>query len=185
MSIVDAKYAIWRTLHDAYKELNEQHPDKIDVKVTMAYPRTVEEIDKRAIITVARINAPEETRFVSDLLYEELQTNEMQNQRGTFQTDIFEVAIWTLDPQYRDDLYLLTRQLLFEKKKTELLEKFKFIKFYRIGGSDQELDVAKLPRTIYRAVLTYLTTTQLEYQTLYDLVEQITVSTLVVTGDIV
>ena len=182
MAIVDAKYAIWLLLRNEFNRLHTLYPEKIDVKVVTAYPRTVEEIDKKAIITISRVTAPEEMRFVTDLLIQEAQTQSMLNQRGNFQTDVFEIAIWTLDAQYRDDLYLLTRQILFEKKKTELLDKFQFIKFYRVGGSDQELDIAKLPRTIYRAVLTYLTQTQLAQSTTDELVEAITVSTIMTSG---
>ena len=185
MAICDPKYAIWLMLRNRYNELMEEYPDKIDVKVTTAYPRTVEEIDKKALITVSRVTAPEEMRFVSDLITRESETSVSigGNQSSTFgaiQTDIFEIAIWTLDAQYRDDLYLLARQLLFENKKTDLYKKFQFIKFYRIGGGDQELDVAKLPRTLYRAVLTYLVSTKMEYGSTDDLVQDMTITTTII-----
>jgi len=184
MAIIDPKYGLWLMLRNRYNELMQQYPDKIDVKVVTAYPRTVEEIDKKALITISRITAPEEMRFVTDLYQQENQANQLGSSKySSLQTDIFEIAIWTLDPQYRDDLYLLTRQILFEHKKEDLFEKFQFIKFYRIGGGDQELDVAKLPRTIYRGVLTYLVTTRLEYGSTDELVEGITVNTIIATGD--
>jgi hypothetical protein len=172
-------------LRNEYDRLNKLYPDRMDVKVTTAYPRTVEQLDTKALITISRVNAPEETRFVSDLIIQSLQTNDMLNQKGNLQTDIFEIAIWTLDAQYRDDLYLLTRQILFEKKKSEFFDKYHFIKFYRIGGSDQELDVAKLPRTIYRAVSNYLVMSRLEQNTVDKLVEGVTVTTIITSGDIV
>jgi hypothetical protein len=184
-SVVDAKTAIWKVLRDEYNRLNTLYPDKINVKVTTAYPRTVEQLDTKALITISRINAPEETRFVSDLIYQSLQTQEMLNQKGNLQTDIFEIAIWTLDAQYRDDLYLLTRQILFEKKKDYFFDIYKFLKFYRIGGADQELDTGKLPRTIYRAVSNYLVTSRLNQKTTDKLVEGLTVTTIITSGDIV
>lgn len=186
MSIYDAKNSLYVVLRDAFKELQDANPDKIDVKVTTAYPRTVEQIDKKAIITISRVTNQEEYRFVTDNIYSQEITNNTSEKtsKGALQTDIFEIAIWTLDAQYRDDLYLLTRQLLFEKKNI-LYTDHQFIKFYRVGGSDQELDVAKLPRTVYRAVLNYLVMTRMTYSSLSDLVREINVSTLVVSGDLV
>lgn len=184
MAIYDAKDAIYHVLRDAYKDLHTLYPDKIDVKVVTAYPRTVNEIDTKALITISRITNQEEYRFVADAMFsDEITNNSASSQKGALQTDIFEIAIWTLDAQYRDDLYLLTRQILFEKKST-LYTTYQFIKFYRIGGSDQELDVAKLPRTVYRAVLNYLAMTRMTYSTITDLVSAIEVGTIIISGGI-
>ena len=185
ISVFDSKTAIYNVLRDNFKTLQEQYPDKIDVRVTTAYPRTVNEIDTKALVTVSRITNQEEYRFVTDaVLTTEVANNAQTSSKGALQTDIFEIAIWTLDAQYRDDLYLLTRQLLFEQKNT-LYTDYQFIKWYRVGGSDQEIDVAKLPRTIYRAVLSYLAMTRMSYASSVDIVADITVSTIVLSGDLI
>jgi hypothetical protein len=182
MPVYDSKNAIYTVLRDAYKDLQVQYPEKISVKVTTSYPRTVQEIDTKALVTISRITNQEEYRFITDQIFsDEIKNNEQVSQKGALQTDIFEIAIWTLDAQYRDDLYLLTRQILFEKKNI-LTTKYQFVKWYRVGGGDQELDVAKLPRTVYRAVLTYLAMTRMSYSSTDDLVSAITVSTIVVSG---
>lgn len=174
--IIDAKHAIYKLLKEQFDSLHSLYPDKIDVKVTTAYPRTVEQIDRKAIITISRVSNQEEYKFISDqVMTEEVRNNSYASNKGNLQTDIFEIAIWTLDAQYRDDLYLLTRQLLFENKHT-LYSDYGFIKWYRIGGSDQELDIAKLPRTVYRGVLNYLAMTRMTLTTLTDLVSSINVT---------
>ena len=182
MSIIDAKTAIYNLLRDRYKVLQEAYPEKINVGISTAYPRTVNEIDTKALITVSRVVNQEEYRFVTEyVLQAEIENNAQTTSKGAFQTDIFEIAIWTLDAQYRDDLYLLTRQLLFEYKNT-LLEDYQFIKWYRVGGSDQELDVSKLPRTVYRAVLSYLAMTRMNYSSVDEIIESITVTTTIITS---
>jgi len=173
MPVIDAKHAIYKVLKEAFDDLHKLYPDKIDVKVTTAYPRTVEQIDKKAIISISRLTNQEEYRFITDqVMTDQIQNNNYYSNKGNLQTDIFEIAIWTLDSQYRDDLYLLTRQILFENKNT-LYTDYQFIKWYRVGGGDQELDVAKLPRTVYRAVLSYLAMTRMTVSTLTDIVSAI------------
>lgn len=182
MALIDAKTAIYNLLRDQYALLEQQYPDKINVKVSTAYPRTVNEIDTKALITISRVVNQEEFKFISDdVLTAEIQNNQKTSSKGAFQTDIFEIAIWTLDAQYRDDLYLLTRQLLFEKKNT-LLEDYQFIKWYRVGGADQELDIAKLPRTVYRATLSYLAMTRMTYNRIEDVVAGIETTTTIITS---
>ena len=186
MAIYDAKNSLFVVLNEEFKKLHALYPTKIDVKVTTAYPRTVTEIDKKALITIARVTNQEETRFVTDLVQEEIIKNQSATTtKGAFQTDLFEIAIWTNDSQYRDDLYLLTRQMLFEQKSVLYSDPHNFIKFYRVGGADQELDVAKLPRTIYRAVLNYLVMTRMTSQTLDELVAGINVETISTSGSFI
>jgi hypothetical protein len=186
MTIYDAKNSLFLVLKNALDSLYILYPDKISVKVTTAYPRTVTEIDTKALVTIARVTNQEETKFVTDLVSEEITANENAKiTSGAFQTDLFEIAIWTLDAQYRDDLYLLIRQLLFENKRVLMSDPHNFIKFYRVGGADQEIDVAKLPRTIYRAVLNYLVMTKMIRQSTDDLVQGITVSTIISSGSLI
>ena len=174
-SLLDAKHIIWKKLYDEFARLQQLFPDKINVKVLKAYPKSFEDIDKYgAIITLARIAAPEEYRFVGDLQATELDTKTQQylKSKANLQTEHLEIAVWSKDSEYRDDIYVLVRQILFEMKDS-LLRNDGFIKFIRLSGADQEVDVVYLPRVIYRGVHVYLTTHMLAYQKSEDLVAAI------------
>lgn len=175
-TLTDAKHIVWQKLYDVFNDLTTQYPDKISVKVLKSYPKTVEDIDKYgAIITLARISAPEEYRFVGDLAAGtelDLRTQQALEQKGNLQTEHLEIAIWSKNSEYRDDMYILTRQILFEEK-LDLIRNYNFYKFIRISGADQEVDLVYLPRVVYRGIHVYQITHLLEQQTSEDLVQTI------------
>jgi hypothetical protein len=182
-TLLDSKHIIWNKLYEVYTRLNTQFPNKIDVKVIKSYPKTFEDIDKNsAVITVSRVAAPEEYRFVGDLTTTELDNNaqQMWKQKGNLQTEHLEIAIWSLNAEYRDDIYVLTRQILFEEKE-DFFRNYNFIKFIRLSGADQEIDVGQLPRVVYRGVHIYMATHLLQFQKAEDLVGAINCNIEVVT----
>lgn len=174
-TLLDSKHIIWQKLYDVYGALQASAPDKINVKVLKSYPKTYEDIDKYgAIITVSRIAAPEEFRFIGDLTTTELDTAAQQayRQKGNLQTEHLEIAIWSLNAEYRDDIYVLTRQILFEEKES-LMRSFAIVKFIRLSGADQEVDIGQLPRVVYRGLHIYQITHLLEFKKADDLVAAI------------
>lgn len=174
-TLIDSKHIIWQKLYDVYGQLQTAYPDRINIKVLKSYPKTYEDIDKYgAVITIARIAAPEEYRFVGDLQATELDNTAQQYLKGkaNLQTEHLEIAIWSKNSEYRDDIYVLTRQILFEEKE-DLLKNQGFIKFIRLSGADQEVDVAHLPRVMYRGIHVYLCTHMLQYEKVEDLVATI------------
>jgi hypothetical protein len=85
-----------------------------------------------------------------------------------------------LNAEYRDDIYVLTRQILFEEKE-DFFRNYNFIKFIRLSGADQEIDVGQLPRVVYRGVHIYMATHLLQFQKAEDLVGAINCNIEVVT----
>ena len=174
-TLLDSKHIIWQKLYETYNALQTSYPDKIDVKVVKSYPKTFEDIDKvGAVITIARIAAPEEYRFVGDLATTELDSNAQQSfkRMGNLQTEHLEIAVWSKNSEYRDDIFILTRQLLFEAK-DDLIRNYGFIKFIRLSGADQEVDIAQQPRIIYRGIHIYQITHLLSTLTADELVGSI------------
>lgn len=171
--ITDVKKAIWEVLHNEITRLSALYPDKVNAKVVTVYPKTVSEIDTKDIITIARVSSPQEDKFLGDIMNQQLNTatERIVSKFGALEQDHWEIAIWSLNPQRRDQLYLLVRQILFEKKHEELLGKYKLIRFFRISGSDSDIDVTKSGRTIYQARLGYVSQTQTTYGTTDELVE--------------
>jgi len=182
-TLLDAKHIIWQKLYKVYGDLQTLYPDKINIKVLKSYPKTFEDIDKvGAVITIARIAAPEEFRFVGDLATTELDTSAQQyyKKQGNLQTEHLEIAIWSKNSEYRDDIYILTRQLLFEEKE-DFFRNNGFIKFIRLSGADQEVDIAQQPRIVYRGIHIYQITHLLNYLKADELVQSINCNLEIVT----
>lgn len=172
----DSKHIIWDTLKTEIDSLKQTYPDKMSVIVLKQYPKTMEMLDKYSgVITVARITAPPETLFVGDNLNASLNTdNQWERNRGVLNTDYFEVGIWSLDPDYRDQLYYIVRQILLEKRRDLL--KLGFIKFTRTGGGDQEIDLVGQPRIIYRSIHNYLIQMQAMIESTESLVSELDIT---------
>lgn len=175
MAIKDIKRVLYDIIKTEMDRLHSLYPSKINTKVVTAYPRTATEIDEKAIITIARVSSPEETKFITDLFSGSGPSiGNFLEKKGNLQTDIIEFGIWTLDPQYRDDLNLLLRQILFEKKE-DILREGQLLKFQKVSGSDsQSIGGQDLPRTIYIATMNYLVMGTLNATTTDQLVSDIT-----------
>lgn len=183
-AILDPKQIVANVLSDSLKRIQQQYPNKFDFIVMTTYPKSVQQIDKdprninqmpRVVFTVTRVNMPETNRFVGNLLYSTYMSEDMNvsvTTRGNLQSDVIEIALWTLDPIIRDKMTVLLRQIMFEQQDV-LYSQWGFIKFIRTGGRDDEVDIGKLPRTIYRSVCTYLTTIKIEQIILDDLIQDI------------
>jgi hypothetical protein len=90
---------------------------------------------------------------------------------------VYEIAIWTTNSEYRDDLFMLTTQIMFEQRL--LLLSSGLQKLIKVGSNDEEIDVGQLPRIIYRGVLRYLTMSKVQVGTLDDLVQQISTGLII------
>jgi len=177
----DSKHILWDLLKTEFEALQVAFPTKVSVLVLKQYPKTMEQLDKySAVITVARITAPQEMLFVGDNLNAGINDDNFWSKtKGSFNTDYYEVSIWSFDPDYRDQMYYIIRQLLLEKRQS-LLEQG-FIKVIRTGGGDQEVDLVAQPRIIYRATQIYMTQSRMTQESIYDLVSEIDINQTVRT----
>lgn len=172
MALVDVKHILWSTIKDELASRN------IDVKVTREYPKTVHELDNKPMISIARVSGAEEIMMVSDLIGGAIvEDNSYLQSFGYLNQEIFEISIWATSSEIRDDLLILVRQLLFEKRL--YFASHGFQKMILVGATDEEVDLAKLPRVIYRGVLRYLIMSQVKKQTVDELVAQIVPSLLI------
>jgi len=112
---------------------------------------------------------------VGDNLNTALNTdNQWERSRGVLNTDYFEIGIWSLDPDFRDQMYYIVRQILLEKRKSLLQQGF--IKFTRTGGGDQEIDLVGQPRIIYRSTHNYLVQMQTTIESTESLVSELDIT---------
>lgn len=182
--ILDPKQIVANVLSDSLKRIQQQYPNKFDFLIMTTYPKSVQQIDKdprninqmpRVLFTVTRVSMPETHRFIGNLLASTYTADDMNmsvTTRGNLQSDVIEIALWTLDPIIRDKMTVLVRQILFEQQDV-LYSQWGFIKFIRTGGADDEVDVGKLPRTIYRSKATYLCTIKITQTILDDIIADI------------
>jgi len=173
----DSKHRIWKLLKDEFDALESLYPDKINIKVVKMYPKTVEELDKYlATVTVNRITAPQEMLFVGDSLTSGINssTDLWETTKGVLNTDYFEICVWSTDPDYRDQIYYVIRQILLEKRKDLLKEGY--TKFVRTGGGDQEVELVGIPRIVYRGIHIYMIQSTMTKDDIYGLVSQIEVT---------
>jgi len=173
----DSKHILWNMLKDEFASLQTVYPTKISVLVLKQYPKTVEQLDKySAVITVARISTPQEQLFLGDTFGSGLSTDELTwtRQKGAFNTDYYEIGIWSFDPDYRDQMYYIVRQLMFEKRQY-LLEQG-FVKVIRTGGGDQEVDLIAQPKIIYRATQVYMITAKTSIDSTADLISEMDIT---------
>jgi len=172
----DTKHVLWKLLKDQFQELEAAYPTKVNVKVTKSYPQLVEELDKYlALITVSRVSAPQETLFVGDAMTSGLNSDgKYAKKTGALNTDYYEIAIWSLDPDYRDQMYYIVRQIMLEQKL--YLAQQGFTKIIRTGGGDQEVDLVGIPRIIYRGIHMYMIQAQIAKEDLYDVASTIHVT---------
>ena len=177
--LIDAKHILWKTLSETYASLG------IDITVMTTYPRTIQQLDSKPVITISRASDVEDILLMNDLFTNgtgyDTENLKFLYDKGVIQTETFEVRLWANNADLRDDLHVLTKQILQEKK--QYMNMLGLIKFQKISGRDEELDLAKIPRTIYSSVLIYSTTCSLKYESLQDLVAEINVTTNVPPGD--
>jgi hypothetical protein len=176
-TITDPKTILWDTLRRRFDALKEAYPEKVNVFVSLAYPKTIQEIDPKedeiaakAVITVRRVRGFEDIRAVGDIASTSMNVSSSVYEEllGQLRTEHFEVSIWSLNSNYRDDIYLLTGLLLFDEKRE--LSRKGFIRFIFESGTDSEIQLEKLPRVVYRSSMTYLVTTKLQETKTEDLV---------------
>jgi hypothetical protein len=170
MSAVDLKKMFWEVLTSEFIRLN------LDIKVTVEYPRDLQEIDTKPTVTIARRGDSEGMRAIGDHLGSSpgLQTQgrnagHFVTHLGQYITETYEIAVWATNSILRDDLFIVTRQILFDQKKY-IESNYGVMKFIRVDGRDEEIDSSLLPRTIYRGVLTYEIMTRLMNVIVDDLV---------------
>jgi len=178
----DSKHILWKMLKDEFDALETAYPDKISVRVSKVYPITIQQIDRVAVVTIARVSAPEEIRFMGDLIESTLNdayTSALRN-KGLLHSDYYEVAVWTQNSDYRDQLYLIVKQIMLEKKKW--LHQQGFVKILRVSGGDEEIDIGELPRVIYRAKNIYLITSLIQSTSTSDLVSQLDITQTTLTA---
>lgn len=181
---LDTKEAVKNVLTDALREIQERYPNRFDFEVMTTYPKSVQNLDSnlrnkplipKVVITLSRVSTPELMRFMGNIMvgaYNATNLNQSVTTRGKLDNDVIEIAVWTLHPILRDKMMVLIRQLLFEKQDV-LYSRYGLIKWIRTGGRDDEVDVGKLPRTIYRAVSVYAATIKLEQIIVDQIIEEI------------
>lgn len=164
--ILDVKHVLYKTLTSEFQNRN------LDIGVTRAYPKSTEQLKKRPIISISRVSGTEEMTMISDLISPGVvENNQYSETLGYLNQEIYEIGIWTLVADIRDDLLVLTRQIFFEKRLNLAAQGFQ--KFILVGCSDEEVDVSKLPAVIYRGVLRFLVMSQVQRQTVDELVQAI------------
>ena len=187
MAIIDSKNLLWKYLKSAYTELQTQYPDKIKVDVLTEYPQQNENHHKdmaQAYIIIRRSSTPEEVRFLDDAYHQQInQGIGIDSTSGNLQTEYFDFLIMSTNPQYRDDIYNLTKFLIFKDKKTKLLP-MGLRNVIRLGGRDEVLDQQGLPTLLYKSTLSYLVQADLTYTTVDAVVEAITITQFIVSGKI-
>lgn len=149
-ALSDVKSVLWNLLTTEFQSQG------IDIKVTRAYPKTVEELHDKPMISIARVSGAEEIMMVSDLMTQAVINSEAKyaETTGYLTQEIYEISVWSMVSDLRDDLMILTRQIMFEKRL--YLSSNGFQKIILVGSSDEEIDVSKVPAIIYRGVLRYL-----------------------------
>ena len=195
MGIVDGKHYVFDFLKNRFDELMTKHPEKINVIITTEAPQ-IEKLLKNnrqlAYIIISRIQNEYEYNLISDLF----QGNETyigdfeERTGGNLQTDFFEIEIQTTNPQYRDDLYNLTRYLFlyYRKRIGGLIGNPNYPglrNIRRTTGKDLPTETTgELPTFIYKAALTYLVQTDLLYKDVDELVEDIIVDEILINTDV-
>ena len=180
----DSKQILWNTLKTEFEALQQAYPTKVSVIVLKQYPKTMEQLDKySAVITVARLSAPQEQLFMGDLMGSGLASDSISwaSQKAAFNTDYFEIGVWSFDPDYRDQLYYIVRQLMFEKRQDFIRQGL--IKIIRTGGGDQEVDLVAQPKIIYRSTDVYMVTAKIVSDSIESLISEMDI-TQIMRGNI-
>lgn len=170
-ALYDVKNILWNLLTTEFQSRS------IDIKVTRAYPKTVEELHDKPMISIARVSGAEEIMMVSDLINQAVVSTTEQKYTettGYLTQEIYEISIWSMVSDLRDDLMILTRQIMFEKRL--YLSSNGFQKIILVGSSDEEIDVSKVPAIIYRGVLRYLIMSKVKKQVEDDVVQNVITS---------
>lgn len=167
--IIDIKDLLYKMLRDQFTALNGQFPTKIRTKVQTAYPRTILDIDQdfedpqsipKALITITRSNIPAEQRVITNLyrwdpnMLRMAQIAQLPKNKGRILNDVFNLSVWSLSAHYRDRLFEVLREILFDIE-SDFMQRGHAFKFMQVGGGEQEVDVGQNPaRTIYRGYVT-------------------------------
>jgi len=165
MALTDVKAILYKVMNDEFAKRN------LDIKVTRAYPKVVEQVQQKPVISIARVSGAEEIMMVADLISNAVLNDSYSETLGYLNQEIYELSIWTTISEMRDDLMILLRQILFENRL--LFNSYGFQKMVLVGCTDEELDVSKIPLTIYRGVLRFLIMSKVRVVNLDQLVEQI------------
>ena len=122
-------------------------------------------------IIISRTTLPEEFRFIDDSYSNNVVTNVYDNKiGGALQIEYYELEIITTNPQYRDDLYNLTKFMILRDRKL-LLSKGIF-QIHRTSGKDIPMDTTtNLPVLLYKASLLYSVTARMTYQNIDAVME--------------
>jgi hypothetical protein len=180
----------------------------LDVLVTTAYPQTEKRLDSettvpgelfqgsRAQISISRVSDRTDFNNIGRFIGEARAVapgsignypdfsgqvkSQYHKPLGKVCTDVVEVRIWTLEPQFRDELYKLTKQIIFQKF-PETMEQFGIINIDQVGGMDGEVTAQWLPRMLYVASLNLSVMYPLLEIEIDDLVSSISVPTSAVT----
>lgn len=199
----EAVYQILRREYKRINEQFSNTELDLNVKVTTSYPLTEKNLDtgiidpnnlfggSQAQITISRVGSPTEEAFISDQLGPSGLVREGQlgnlpalpSQNGTkfllaqgrLQHDIIEVRVWTLNAQFRDELYKLTQQVMFEQL-PNFREEFGLWDTRKVSGMDSEVTAQWLPRTVFVATINYSILYPLMEIRSEDLVNSIAVS---------
>jgi hypothetical protein len=165
-ALLDVKNIIYNTL------VNEFKSRSIDVSISREYPKSIQVLKDKPCISIARASGAEEIMMVSDLVSEaSVGDSQFIQSLGYLNQEIYEISIWTLLSLARDNLIILTRQILFENRLK--LDSQGFQKMILVGCSDEEVDTSKVPAIIYRGVLRYMIMSKVSNQSTDDLVEAI------------
>jgi len=168
MALLDVKYILWKTLREQFTE------NEVDIKILREYPKTVQQLEEKPIISISRVSGAEEIMMVQDLIGNETVNStdsSFATTSGYLNQEIFELSIWSLVSEIRDDLLILTRQLMFEKRM--YYNSVGFQKVILVGATDEEIDMSKIPAVIYRGVLRYVIMSKVKRESTDQLVEGI------------
>lgn len=188
--IIDAKKAVYEELKKRLAEIEAEYPADqrlVQFEVHTEEPTTIEAVDyepgkskPRAVITVGRIASPQHMQMIGNILepmeIPSIGSASAEMVKGTVQDDTLEISVWALNPVLRDQVWVLLRQVLFEIHDT-LITTHEFLKWQRLSGSDQKVDIGKLPRTVYRGTHTYVATVRVRQGFTDNLVAEIYATT--------
>jgi hypothetical protein len=166
-ALLDVKRIIWEKLVEDFATYN------VDISIKRAYPKTIEVLKDKPCISIARVSGAEEIMMVSDLISESFigSDNLYTTTSGYLNQEIYEISIWSLSSDIRDDLMILTRQIMFEDRL--YFNNTGFQKLILVGCSDEEIDVSKVPAIIYRGVLRYLIMSKVMKQVAEEMVADV------------
>jgi hypothetical protein len=175
---------------------------RLDVIVRTSYPQTEVRLDSgtttpsnlfegsRAQISISRVSDRTESNYIGraigassvvspgDIGYYPASEGQTENKwvspLGKMCTDIIEIRIWTLEPQFRDELYKLTKQIIFQKF-PQVMEQFGIMNIDQVGGTDGEVSAQWLPRMLFIASINMAVMYPLIEMDIDDLVTAISV----------